>query len=541
MRTLICILVALPWMQALSANISSFDYLNSLPKPNFKTPHQLPHITRWSYSINSNTCVEMARNWGYTLELGSESDVDILTQLSNTNSKQSGFVRLANIDPSHYTLMMGLNQRYLTPRPDGVFVTNASGYFVAAYGTNTFQYQTNGTPVLSPEGDDDYWTNAAAYWIGTLGTILTNYSTNIAIVLNGGEYGLPIANGGNMEAWAQDPRVQTAVSLAPWNAGYDFDSTNTPLRTFAWFHYGSYRRAHQYQFTTDAVKYLLPGRELYVHYETDGESYRSLNLYGTNWYTGNHYYGLYTRSMSDYPNFESYFMHFNTGFSGAQDMLTKYLNAVGAHRTYGALTNYTWINGGYYRTGIYTNDFADIPRYMGLLKCYYTAGMVGAIAGYYSTLSDTNFPSGSPPHWLQQVTALAHVHALFTHLENYIYQGDLMVGSGQNHSTSVDQPAYEFTNTVADATVRVLARKLNASDAWLITAWAADGTNRTRTVSIPTLGSVNVLARDCGTVYTATVAGGLTMLDPNGTYPTEFMYNRGGNAKTVRATTLVIP
>ena len=82
-----------------------------------------------------------------------------------------------------------------------------------------------------------------------------------------------------------------------------------------------------------------------------------------------------------------------------------------------------------------------------------------------------------------------------------------------------DQPAYEFPTGYADT--RVLARRLRGQDEWLVTAWAADGTNRTVSVSIPDLGTVDLLARDCGSVYRATTDA-LTLLDPDGVFPTEF-------------------
>jgi phage baseplate assembly protein gpV len=69
----------------------------------------------------------------------------------------------------------------------------------------------------------------------------------------------------------------------------------------------------------------------------------------------------------------------------------------------------------------------------------------------------------------------------------------------------MDQPSYEFTNTVADATARVLVRKLNNRDDWLVTAWAAAGNDRTVYVNIPTVGRVGVLASASGSVYRATL------------------------------------
>jgi len=97
----------------------------------------------------------------------------------------------------------------------------------------------------------------------------------------------------------------------------------------------------------------------------------------------------------------------------------------------------------------------------------------------------------------------------------------LLPGNGM-HISSTDQPAYEFTNTTADATARVLARKLRGQNQWIVTAWAADGTNRNVTVSIPTVGVLTVLAANSGSVYQVTMSGTnvqQTLLDEYASFP----------------------
>jgi len=137
---------------------------------------------------------------------------------------------------------------------------------------------------------------------------------------------------------------------------------------------------------------------------------------------------------------------------------------------------------------------------MSLYRC-----TVGGIAGYFSYPTGTvasvfgengfagTFPINTPPHWLLQIMALAHVHALFSHLENVLTNGDLLSGP-QAHALSADQPAYEFTNTAAYANDRVLARKLRGQNQWIVTAWAADGITNNVTVTIPTIGNLTVTA-----------------------------------------------
>jgi len=96
-----------------------------------------------------------------------------------------------------------------------------------------------------------------------------------------------------------------------------------------------------------------------------------------------------------------------------------------------------------------------------------------------------------------------HSLPMFSYLEDYIWNGSLLDGDGV-HIKSLDQPSYEFTNTVADVTARVLARYRSASNDWLICSWAADGDTRNVTVNIPTLGNVTVSATASANIYRAT-------------------------------------
>lgn len=113
-----------------------------------------------------------------------------------------------------------------------------------------------------------------------------------------------------------------------------------------------------------------------------------------------------------------------------------------------------------------------LTRYVGYLKCYYTAGMIGGVAGYFA------YPKGGfagdvgeeMPHWLEQMTVLARVHALFSHLERFLRQGRLVPGPGK-HKWSKDLPAYELPT--GDPQVRVLAREHVEREQWLVCAWGS--------------------------------------------------------------------
>jgi hypothetical protein len=146
--------------------------------------------------------------------------------------------------------------------------------------------------------------------------------------------------------------------------------------------------------------------------------------------------------------------------------------------------------------------------------------MIGGIANYSFEPAggmDASFAPDNPPNWLEQMLAMSRVHAQFTHLQEYLFDGELLP-SPARHTMSTDLFRYEFTNTVADATARVLARKHNDREEWLITAWAAGGDARDVTVTIPDLGDVTVNASDSGNIYRATVATGPLLLDATGQY-----------------------
>ena len=153
-----------------------------------------------------------------------------------------------------------------------------------------------------------------------------------------------------------------------------------------------------------------------------------------------------------------YYKQFNTGWTGNNDMLTQVLNAVGRNMAFGEPLSYNWLCAGWSRKEMGEEAFSDPAHYMGFLKCYYTAGMIGGVAGYFS------YPQGGfgadlgddVPNWLMQMMLLARAQALFSHLEDFLRSGDLLPGP-HRHRWSEDQPAYELP--AGDDNVRVLARR----------------------------------------------------------------------------------
>ncbi|MGA3181753.1 MAG: hypothetical protein ABSF38_15535 [Verrucomicrobiota bacterium] len=505
-------------------NVTPWQWLASQSPPNFAPGNTLPYLTwnGWDSAPSTNTMMQLASNWDYELPL----DLHNLSLAQNLTSQPGmTYIALASNYPNTFKISVILNIIFPTPIPTDFWVTNSSGYFVDN-NSNTWTALSNPnnySPIVSPQADQIYYTNAFSNWAFGLATI--NSNAPVATVLIDGEFGLGVP-ATCQNSWAQDPRV-IAASPGPLN----------PTNTIDWFTYCSIRKSNEIVLLANMVRAAVPNRQLYSYYSTYDEALRTGPLWETSW----GFNDQVTSNCTDFPAYQSYYQGWpganwtngpNAQYYGQYDLLTQYLNCVGFHLAFPQPEplSYDWESGGWDTTVAGTYN-SPIPLYMGFLKCCYTAGMIGGNAGCYALPTngvnplnginnfDVSFPAHNPPFWLAQMVALSQVHALFTHLENFLRNGSLLPGPYQ-HVLSSDQPAYEFTpRTMPGSNDRVLVRQLNNSNLWLACAWATDGVNTNVTVTIPTLGAVTLLARDCGAVYEMTTANS-TLVDVNGLLPT---------------------
>jgi hypothetical protein len=452
---------------ALSAgkSIDPVQYLKLLSAPRFKSGHTLPPLSGFGWGLTFEGRVELADRWGYTLAWGSyATSTGVAQAIANPQSVEAKMMALAAAEPKHYSLAVILS-RDLPTEIAGAWLHNDRGELI------------DGKQVWSPEATDAALQAAAKLRADPLAQI--RKKAPIAVVLNGGEYGLSVL-GAIQSLCERDPKVMASKGNRDW------------------FDYLSERKAYQESFITKAVRQILPDRQMYVYYPTDSNPHRG--RYG-GWQRWCYDY-KYMRKISDRPSSSTYFKEYNTGWTGNMDILTEVLNSVGQQIKFGDPLSYNWVCSGWVRADK-SSIFGEIDRYIGFLKCYYMAGNIGSIAGYFDLpigRFEAAFNADQPPNWLLQIVALSRVHALFSHLEDYLRQGDLIPGP-MKHIWSKDAPAYEFP--VQDPDIRVLARKHRHKAAWSIVAWAASGNSRQATVEIPQLGRVDLMARPTGSVYTA--------------------------------------
>lgn len=456
---------------------STLAQLQSAPKPHFREGHTLPPLTRWGWTMPFEVRVELTENWGYALELEAYVTPQVAEQLDDPESVPSKLCALTASDPQRYPLCVLTIHGDFGEVPDAAWTHDADGNL------------PDEKKIWSPEAPDDIFREAGARWAVPLKKVLEK--APIAMVLNGGEYALSVY-GHHRKYWQQDPKIIAAKGDREW---YDYISE---------------RKAHQELIVSEAMREAVPDRLYYIYYYTDGCPHR--NRYN-GWDTWAWDY-RWMRPISDIPNTSIYYSHFNSGWTGDSDMLTQALNSVAQQIAAGDPLSYNWCNAGWVRDNLGDKAFGDPEHYMGYLKCFYTAGMIGGVAGYFS------YPKEDDPNWLWQMMVLARAHALFSHLEDFLRNGDLLPGPNM-HRWSTDLPAYEFPT--GDPEARVIAREHRERAEWLLCAWAAGGEDRTVSVEIPGFGTAEVEARSCGSVYRATVEGdrrSVKLVDEDGMLPT---------------------
>ncbi len=467
-------------------------WLKRQPKPVFREGHTLYPLTRYGWTLPIDARIELAENWGFCLEFGGYVTEKSVARLDDPESVESRLVALTASDPQRYPMFVICNRELPKTGFDGLWVRDADGKLLdaKAQSLDGTEWHKGMKTVYSPEAPDAAWTAAGQLRAGPLAKVRAKCP--VAIVLNGGEYGIGVL-GFAQKVWERDPRVVAGKGEMPW------------------FEYVSRRKANAETLIRKEVRAAIPDAQLYIYYPTTGCTHR--NRYG-GWKRWAYDY-RYMKPVSDLASTEHYYKHFNSGWLGNMDMLTMALNARGAEIAQGQPFCYDWLCAGWPRGKEPEKDLADLELYTGFLKCLYAAGMLGGNAGYYSYPKPggfkAEFPEHDPPHWLRQMVAFSRVHALFSHLESHIRNGELVAGPDRNRF-SKDQPAYELPTGSAEH--RVVARKHREKREWLIAAWAPGGREAEVTVEVPGAGRATLLARPGGSVYTASLADDGIALEP---------------------------
>jgi hypothetical protein len=499
------------------------EWIKNQPAPVAKPGHTMIPLGRYGFSIGFGLTKELADRWGYALELpqqNEESGIDYFIadyQTGNPQSVGGKVLKLAHDQPSKYQLCYHLSQ--LKP-PSSTF---GSGYL----------HDSNGTLInlWSPEASQTAMNEAVRIRIAPLQKIKA--IAPISVIEDGGESLLEIP---------QDP----TDSDSNWNQHFSKDPAVVAARgTMNIAEYISRRKAIQQKQVYDGVVAACPDRRVTVYYPCEVNPFANYKPGGSY----NSYDYEYMRAVTDLPASSSYYLEFNGGLgynverqvgtntgvpqgSWYKDLLTHCLGSIGAQIVrYSQEYSYNYVCQGWYLGYPYTQPTKIADRiapddlYAGFLKCYYTAGMRGGIAAYFDPTtqeSDANYDAYNAsviPAWLRQYTILGVIHARFSWLEDFVLDSTLVPGPN-NHVTMPGVKAYEIPAKIKSGNfydpidnVRVVARKHKTLAKWLVTAWVADGVDRSIYIKdIPDLPIVQVAARREGSIYLIDRTSGSTAI-----------------------------
>lgn len=445
---------------------TAVEHLKAAKPPVFRKGHTLLPLSRWGWSLPFDATVELCERWGYALEFGKYANMAAAEAAHDPESRQGKVCALTASDPKRYPLFV------ITHRPlkdmEKAGQVPESFWLHDAEGT---RLEGPAWKRKNPEVPVELFERMAQEALAPL--LRIKEVCPIAVILDGGENGFTELGhaGPNLK---KDPAVVAAKG------------------ELGWWEYYSRQKARSLMPTTRAVRKAFPDRAAYIWYHFGGMPGWTANEWTWDYKA--------MRSVADMPGQSLYFKHFNSGWTGKQDLLTNFLCAVSRAQAQGDPLSYNWLCAGWKE-----GKFSELDRYMGFLKCLYAAGQIGGVAGYFSPpkpgFRDDLGPE--PGHWLAQIMILARVQALFSHLDDFIRQGELLPGPRKHpivkQRTGQDLPAYEFPT--GDETARVLARKHRQRDEWLVTAWAAAGEAREVKVFIDEVGDLTLTARPAGSVY----------------------------------------
>lgn len=487
--------------------VSPAQYLRCIEAPVYSNANSLPRLSRWGWwGLAVETRKELAASWGYALEFGpylSSSAVD--AAIKGVAGSQAEILSVAKSDPERFPLSVTVDRSFKgLDLPSGSWVRDKKGDLMKAPERDRNRdFAMDEGKIWSPEAPLDLFSRIGSRWAEPINQLAK--LANVAIILNGGEYALTVPGFGRA-FWEKDPSVLKAKGGKSWSA------------------YVSEQKGKQEKRIADAIRHSAPESALLIYYHTGSEMYRRVPGAEMKW--GYSFDSL--KTSSDLPANPLYYGHYNSGWSGENDLLTATLNVIGFQIARGSPTSYNWYNGGWSRSGgsecPNKGCISDQDAYVGYLKATFAAGSIGGVAGYFSKPEggfDVSFERTRPPAWLTQLVALSDVQATWSYLSCFNKRSDLVAGS-RKHRFSSDQPAYELQER-QDGSVRVVARKLRREPIWLVVAWAPTGGDEKVQISLGSEESVELAGSLAGRTYLIDRSSGalkITDLDGGNARPT---------------------
>lgn len=495
------------------------DHLRHPPaRPVWRAGHSLPRLAYSGGPVSYEIVRALAEDWGYAIVVwptpANERDLA---------SDEGRLIELARSDPNRYPVAVRL------PAPLPYVRADPTEWSWAP--DEAWVHDENGEKILDEYGAWRFSPGAPESFVDEAARrrarALTSFSAEVpvAMVVNGAFYGSDVPDFG-WPFWDRDARLVAARDAAggSWSSYWSRATTRNESIIRAWA----------------LASTTFRGAPFYVR------RYEGYGLDRGRWNGWMSYVPAYedvvANGLSSLPALELVYRFWNTGWTGMHeglglpyDLLTMFANSVAGEIEQGVTNSFPFVSNG----AGWIAEPSAIEPFVGFLKSAFALGMLGGVVIVEQATEVAfdeiarNSPVGrTPPPWLEQFMALAHVQALFSFVEDFLREGDLLRGEGVHpygHATE-PVPVYDLlppwrTNVPS---VRVFARKKRGESRFLLTAWASGGEEREVEVNVPELGRVVLHAPVAGGVYLAAPGrdGGIELerLDPDPLDPTGSLF-----------------
>lgn len=520
------------------------DHVLSFNRPAMRAGNTMVPLSMSSCAVSSSVTRELVRNWGFGAQFNEGTNYGedlVFAEVKNNPGKyplvfsQASFYGIYNNYDGH-------NAGYPV-LPADTYLHDANGQIILE----------GGNPIVSPIAPDAAFRQIGAYMGKAMRQVEERTGQKTDLVINNGESGLWLTiDRWPWDKWGRDPKVTQALRAA----GLD------PTREGDWWKFLARNKARQERIIKEtAYASLQLGQPRTYSWYGEGFGTERGRWAGWPWYNflwEEYIDGNGRPQVSDYASPEMYYSFHNSGWSGLHgqqgipyDGLTLLLRNAGGIRTLGQSLILPWVSQGW--DGGDSGGISDDDMFIGAMKAIYTSGAAGAVVGYFTcdgapfqAMRTNGVVGAQVPTQVRGLINTAKVHALFTYLEPFLRNGDLLPGDGNHafHSWDITTPAMEFDvageTKVNDPwnpdskyhTARVLARKMRGADRWLVTAWANTGLDRDVRVTIdPRLGQLVLRARKAGSVYIVELVNGRVqqrLVDTDAMNPTRTLFPEQG-------------
>jgi hypothetical protein len=437
-----------------SVTVTAVEQMSQFSIPRYKPGHTLMKNYNWmdpkfmGGAGQSGVTNQQAATNGVAIQTEMAKNFNYYFQLAIGNGTfETAWINAANANPDFKLAITvfrgqlnGGNGEVLSQSKTAAhYLQNSSGQFLDVNGNVT------STKIWRPTAPISSYTADGNNTLTLFNTLFTSLNRNIDIVNENGEIFPHITDA----AMAKDPDVTAAKNAS------GLDWSTFLARKFADNEKQAYRdifMTHPRLANAKFTEYAIDGVNAWRMKYSETRSINSLIN------------GQYYATPDFYPRYPNNWRYWVSSWHGWQWIVESRATELAAgDRLYSPFVSAGWDN----------NEENNIrpAQWLGLLKCL---GMSGA-EFYYAGFFSLGAPWPDSKNWVWQAVMPAYAQAVSSRYEEFLRNGDLMIGDVANNYITPTGPGYSFN--AGDLRKLVVIRKLTASNKYAITGTVQPNSN----------------------------------------------------------------